>query len=321
MAAVLVYVAGDRIGDAIVKYPVVRALRAALPAHRLIWMAGRRSSAFAGPLAPLAAGVIDEVREAAGVGLRARELLRRPLAGERFDVVIDTQHKLLTTLVLRRVAHRLFLSPAAGYRFSDRRPAPGPRPRAVRARFAELCALAAGRPLAIDPRIDPGPEYAHAAAHLLPPGPCYVGLAPGAGGEPKRWPLQAYLALARRLAGSGRVPVFFLGPAERDWRQGIAAAVPQALFPEHAHRGPPASGPVLAIALGARLAAAVANDAGPGHLLAASGCPVVTLFGRTDPGKFAGEANRIVVRARAVQAITVDTVAAALAGPLGGAAP
>jgi ADP-heptose:LPS heptosyltransferase len=36
-------------------------------------------------------------------------------------------------------------------------------------------------------------------------------------------------------------------------------------------------GPLLAIALAGRLTAAVANDAGPGHMLAAGGAPLLSL--------------------------------------------
>ena len=40
------------------------------------------------------------------------------------------------------------------------------------------------------------------------------------------------------------------------------------------------------MALATRLAIGVANDAGGGHLLAAGGRPLVSLFGHTDPEKF-----------------------------------
>jgi len=52
------------------------------------------------------------------------------------------------------------------------------------------------------------------ARALLPAGPRYIGLAPGASGAHKCWPLQAYLDLAEREQARGRVPVFLLGPEE-----------------------------------------------------------------------------------------------------------
>ena len=53
-----------------------------------------------------------------------------------------------------------------------------------------------------------------AAQALLPDGPSYVGFAPGAGGQEKRWPLERYLALAQRTQAAGGRPVFFFGPDE-----------------------------------------------------------------------------------------------------------
>jgi ADP-heptose:LPS heptosyltransferase len=49
------------------------------------------------------------------------------------------------------------------------------------------------------------------------------------------------------------------------------------------------------MALARRLAAAVANDSGTGHLLAAAGCAMVSLFGPTRPQKFAPAARRLAV--------------------------
>ncbi|MCC7413500.1 MAG: glycosyltransferase family 9 protein [Gammaproteobacteria bacterium] len=311
MPSLLVYVIGDRLGDGMLKLPLIRALRGAFPNHRIVWMAGWRKSVFKGPLAPLVTGLIDEVREEAGLGVSLRELLRRPLAAERFDIVIDTQQRLVTTLVLRRIPHDLFVSPAARFRLSDRRPAT-PRPHSVTARLLQLFELAAGRPLQVDPVVRVDEAFERAAAALLPAGPRYLGFAPGAGGARKRWPLERFIDLAARFAARGCVPVFFLGPDEAAWRERIAAAVPAARFPEH--EGGQRAGPLLAVALGARLAAAVSNDAGPGHLLAASGIPVLTLFGRTAAGKFAAAPNRHVLRAADfggddVACIPVDAVA------------
>ncbi|MGE0385346.1 MAG: glycosyltransferase family 9 protein [Gammaproteobacteria bacterium] len=317
--SILVYVVGDRIGDAVIKLPVIAALRASFPRHRITWLAGRRASAFAGPLAPLVAGLIDEVRDRAGIGVSLAELLRRPPLRERFDIVIDTQSRLATTILLRRLAHGVFISPCAGFLLSDRRPAPGAiRPRSVRGAFLQLVELAAGRALPIDPviRIDDG--YRRAAAELLPPGPQYLGLAPGAGGARKRWPLENFIGIAQTQAAAGRVPVWFLGPDEVCLLDKLRAAVPQSSFPEQAASGAMQRGPLLAIALAGRLRAALSNDSGTGHLLAAAGIPTLTLFGHTDPAKFAGDApNRSAILAADhgaadVAAIPVPAVAAAL---------
>jgi ADP-heptose:LPS heptosyltransferase len=111
--------------------------------------------------------------------------------------------------------------------------------------------------------------------------------------------------------------VFFIGPQERATLSELRGAVPSAAFPE-AEPLPRDSGvhPLeLALAIGERLAAAVANDSGIGHLLGAVNTPLVSLFGPTDPARWAPfTARNIVVRAQdfagatAMEAIPVDAV-------------
>jgi ADP-heptose:LPS heptosyltransferase len=80
----------------------------------------------------------------------------------------------------------------------------------------------------------------------------------------------------------------------------------------------PESLPPLTIALARRLVAAVANDSGTGHMLAAAGVPLISLFGPTAPEKFAPYSNTLtVIRAQAyggeqMAAIPLDPVADAV---------
>lgn len=321
-ASVLVHVTGDRIGDALIKWPVIVALKAALPHHRLVWLAGRRRSVFAGPLAALARGVIDEVRDAAGVGIAWSELLREAYPGA-FNIVIASEPKLRTALILRRIRHQVFISPAFGFRLSDRRPA-GAYPGSVYEQFRTLASLAAARELEIDvdSALEPGEPHTSIAAALLPANAGYVGFAPGSAGARKRWPLERFIELARGQTAAGRTPVFFLGPEEQSMLAVLRDAVPLAEFPEQA---PAAAGhgPLLSIALARRLDGAVANDAGGGHLLAAGGRGLITLFGHTNPEKFKPPyGTRIAITASefggtTMAAIPVSAVAAALERLLG----
>jgi ADP-heptose:LPS heptosyltransferase len=217
---------------------------------------------------------------------------RAALPGRRFGLIIDTQHLPARTLKLRRVPHERFVSPAWRYAFSDRKPPGGAGEGGTLAeRLLALAGAAAGRvlrPSHIAPLAD---EWHGAARALLPPGPVYVGLAPGAGrkGTGKCWPLERFVAVARDLSAKGRVPVFFLGPDEADWLAGLRQGVPGALFPEWERAGVPGhiKGPPLVVALADQLAVAVSNCSGTGHLLAAGGAPMVSLFATTDPAKFA----------------------------------
>lgn len=293
---ILVYVGLDAVGDGLIKLPFIRALRAAFPAARITWMAGKGHTVFADTLAPLVDGLLDEVIDRADIGSRVAELLRNPLPGRRFDLIIDTQRRLLTSLILRRIRHGRFISAAAGFRLSDARPPAGPRPAAMAAQMMRLVEAAAPECAAAAAALPRDAATEDLADRLLPAGPTYVGLAPGAGGKHKCWPLERYCQVAGTVAARGMIPVVLLGPAEREWVEIIRNSVPAALTPLQQAPNPT---PMLTIALGRRMAAAIANDSGTGHMLALSDIPLVSLFGPTPAEKFAPATPRLrVLRAQ-----------------------
>ncbi len=337
---ILVYVgsnADDAIGENIIKLPFLRALGDAFAGARISWIAGLGPAQFDGILKPLAGGMIDEFITDLDLSDHPWAVLGRrpPLAGRRFDLIIDTQHLPARTLRLRRIPHECFVSPAWRYAFSDRKPPGGAKHGGTLAeRLLALAAAAAGRPLGPS-HIAPLADAWHGAARaMLPAGPVYVGLAPGAGrqGTGKCWPLARFAALARDQSAKGRVPVFFLGPDEAGWLADLRHGVPGAQFPEWQRAGVPGpipgdipgdiEGPPLVVALAHRLAVAVSNCSGTGHLLAAGGAPMVSLFAPTDPAKFAPYTPDLtVLRAQdfaadgaavGIEAIPLDAVGAAV---------
>ncbi len=303
--SILVYVGLDAVGDGLIKLPFVRALRTAFPQSRITWMAGKGHTVFADTLAPLVRGLIDEVIDEAGIGSRPRELLGNPLPGRSFDLIIDTQRRVLTTLILKRIHHGRFISASAGFLLSAARPTDKTRPPSLTGQMMVLAQLAAGRSVEASFPLPRDEAVEAEADRLLPPGPRYVGLAPGAGGKHKCWPLDRYIALAAGL--NGAVPVFLLGPAEAgEWAYTIRAALPHALLPLQQAS---ALTPMLTIALGRRMAVAVANDSGTGHMLGAADIPLVSLFGPTPPDKFAPLTRHpVVLRAQDFGGQTMDSI-------------
>ncbi len=293
---ILVYVGLDRVGDSLLKLPFVRGLRQAFPDARITWVAGKETSVYASVMAPVAEGLLDEVIEHAGIGLHPSELLRRPLKGRRFDLIIDTQKIFWASLSLWRIPHDVFISPSARFLLSSKKPVRGYKfPKSMQRQLLDLLELASGgvfpTPATLD--LDPGEAYRADARRLLPDGPSYVGFAPGSGGKPKCWDLDNFIRLARGQAKRGRVPVFFLGPQEPEWRETIAARVPTALFPlQEQDNG---FDPLYTIALSERMAASVSNDSGVGHMIALGGRALVSLFGPTVPEKFMPMSGRLTV--------------------------
>lgn len=329
--SLLVYITSDddnALGENVLKLPLLLALERAFPAARISWVPGTSGAFYLREaLAPLVAGRIAEFITDLWIPTDPRRSLplawRRahPIFERHFDLIVDTQRYLGRTLFLRRVPHRRFISGTWRYFWSKARP---PRPLPLRPpllvdKLLGLAAAAAGRSVAVANPIPLPAALRVRAAEVLPAGPIYVGLAPGAGNKDrgKCWPLDGFIALARRQADRGRVPVFLLGPKEVEWAAPLRAAVPEARFPEQRD----ASGfgePCLVAALGERLSAAVANCSGTGHLLAAGGAPMVSLYGPTRPEKYAPFA-RVVVCLKAqdygserIDAIPLDAVEAAV---------
>jgi ADP-heptose:LPS heptosyltransferase len=288
---VLVYVGLDLVGDGVMKLPFVASLRALYPCARITWLAGQGRSVYAGSLAPMVKGLLDEVIDQAGIGLGALELWRRPLPGRSFDLILDSQRRVMTSLILRRIRHRRFISAAADWRLSDAVPPSGrQKPPAMLGQMRALLEAAAGTTPPPPPPLTIPIDLKMIAGRRLPVGPRYVGLAPGAGGKHKCWPLDHFRTVAAALLANGSAPVFFLGPAERAWERGLRGEFPSALFPLTDEDAPP-----LTIALAANLTAALANDSGTGHMLAAGGAPLVSLFGPTAPEKFAPTARKLTM--------------------------
>jgi ADP-heptose:LPS heptosyltransferase len=164
----------------------------------------------------------------------------------------------------------------------------------------------------------PAPELDWLAADIADLGlpPAFWLMVPGASARApeKRWPVAHYAALARSIALPS---VVVGGPAEQELAGAVTGAAP-ATLDFTGTRSPP---PVLA-ALARRAAFAVGNDTGPMHLIAAMGCPTLTLFGpRSDPARHRPQGpSSAVLAARDLADLSVEEVRIALAAFLPAAA-
>ncbi len=318
---IAVLVDREGLGDALLKIPFLRALRRAFPAHRVWWIATHQT-AMEDDLAPWVAPLLDRVIANAGLTSLDRAVVLRLRALPPFELVFDARTRFMTVLLARRhLKHRGFYACLPGFVLSDRLP-PGrfTRPKGIAARMLTMVEAATGRAADWTGTFEVSAAAQRLAAERLPDGPRYVGLAPGSREVRKNWPLDRYMALAMALAAKGYTPAFLIGPQEREWLATLRAGVPQALFPEAEPVGPALGVGRLefAIAIGRRLTATVANDSGIGHLMAAIGTPLLSLFGPSDAARWAPFGERcIIVRAQdfggeTMEAIPVDAVSDAV---------
>ena len=129
----------------------------------------------------------------------------------------------------------------------------------------------------LEPTADEREQAAARVRSLAPGGGPTAILAPGAiYGPAKRWPVERFIALGRRLVGSG----FTLLVCGAGVDRAVAEAVAGGIGPSaHALAGETTLGEQLALCATAGFTAC--NDSGIAHLAAASGCPTVVIFGST----------------------------------------
>ena len=158
---ILVYSMGEVIGDGLIKLPFAAGLRQAFPDAHIAWAAAKGETVYAGSLAGVVEGLIDEIVTVGPTGAGALDVLPwvRPFGGRAFDLVIDTQENAVRSAVVRRAV-------AKGGRLVSSKQTGAAWPEAVVDRFARLLDLAkpGAKPAAL--RLA-DPEITALAASLL----------------------------------------------------------------------------------------------------------------------------------------------------------
>lgn len=284
---IAVLVDREGLGDVMLKTPFLRALRHAFPEHEVWWIATHQSSMEDECREMFARDVARVITHAALDG-PAGPLLKRLRALPPFERVFDSRTKISTVALARfGLTHHGFYCCLPGYVLCDGRPPGRRRPRHIAERMLSLIPCATGRPADASGRLEASAAAQATALERLPDGPTYVGVAPGSRQVDKNWPLESYCEAAQALLARGITPVFVLGPQEGDVEARIREAAPGARVLRADPAASRADGLDLLIAEGQRFAALLANDNGVGHLLGAAGVPVVSLFGPTDPARWA----------------------------------
>jgi ADP-heptose:LPS heptosyltransferase len=281
----------EGLGDGFSKLPLLRALKRAYPGEAITWIVSEGDSPYRVVMAEIARPYVERVLIDTHMRSPTPGAIRRLRQLPRFSLVIDHRTDLVTISTARlSLRTRLYQAASPGYLFCSRRPK-GPRPKHKLRQLMGLLEAVTGCPMDGRGEIPLPAAIEREAAEFLPSGPRYVGLAPGASSRTRCWPLDQFTGLATWIAERGWCPVFLLGPYEQDLYEPLRRALPDVLIPA---RGDTTLADVrLTLAIGQRLSAAVAMDTGIGHLLAAVGTPLVSLFGPSNPERWAPTAERL----------------------------
>ena len=308
-----------QLGDVVLSLSALGAVRRRFPAARISVMTGKIADEVVA-LSGFADDVImvDRVTLRDGPRLRSvAEILRlvRDVRSRKFDLVVDLHSLAETNLLaflsgatLRLLANRENRSLD---RLSNFRPKPPPENKSkhLSARYLDVVS-----PLGINAACDPIVIRASAADRAFVNASIFaaveisaVGIFPGAGHPSRRWPLEKFAGLARRIEADRMLPAVFLGPEESGMRREIETTFPSSI------RVIDGLSISQFLAATERLAAFITNDTGPMHLAACSGVPILLLLDARAPLTYLPLTDRAeIVRRDEIGLITVDEAFLAL---------
>lgn len=283
------------VGDVLRAIPAVHAIRRAFPRIHLAWIVEDLSSPLLEEHPDIDRVVRFPRRELSAIErpwLASGHLrrLRDEIRSQRYTVVLDLQASFKSGLLafLSGAARRVGFSPVhcreMSFLFTNEWVRLPTRWLNRVERNLEL-AKALGAPaddpqLPLPERPEEGEQAAALLERLLPAGAPAVLISPGASRRQayKMWPAAHYARFAALLSREHGVrPIVVWGPGEEGLARSVVAAS------EGGALVAPPTGLRLLAALLRRSALFVGADTGPMHLAWAVGCPVVALFGPTDP--------------------------------------
>ena len=291
------------LGDIVHALPAVASLRAAFPQARIDWLVEARWQELIELNPDLSNVIVVDTRTWRRAPLRVSTW--RSLAGlmdalrrAGYEASIDFQglYKSAILAQLSRAPRRLgferkFLKEPGAARFYTEPVRPPENTHVIEMNLALARAAGAGEtqlrfPLPTTAEDDAAVEQMLAEHHLRD----FVVLSPGGGWGSKCWPVERYATVHNHLArGRGWRTVINAGPGEEHLVSEFMA---------HARVTRPVHLPLSLrqlVALIRRARLLISGDAGPLHLAAALGTPVVGLYGPTDPVRNGPYSARAVV--------------------------
>ena len=189
-----------------------------------------------------------------------------------FDLIVDCQSKLRNTIVLKQIPTKAFYSSTFNYTFCFG------LERSAKEFWSDLNL--------VDYDIKNIPKKYFDESIRLLPDKNYIGFSLTQGNvyRKKEWPLNKIIKLSEEFVKRNKIPVFLIEKKYQELKNKIKNSIPSALFPEHETS---LDSPALVTCLGTRMDLVITIDNGIMHMLSLSKVPIISLFGPTNPLKFA----------------------------------
>ena len=272
----LIYNSGGGIGDSIQLFPLILSLKNLFKNSEIYYL-GAHENHYSGKLKEYNIKVKTLDLGIKYFGFRWWHLFTAKknflkLKLDKFDLIVDCQSKLRNTIILRQIPSKSFYSSTFRNIFCSRLDKP-PEEFWLNLKKTTYDIKYISK------------KYLDEAAKLLP-AKNYVGFSLTQGNvyRKKDWPLENVIKLSKELLKNNKIPVFFIEKKYEKLKSEIKNSIPSALFPEHETL---LNSPVLVTCLGTRLDLVITIDNGIMHMLSLSKVPIISLFGPTDPKKFA----------------------------------
>ncbi len=324
MKKLLIYNSGGGIGDSIQLFPLILCLKKFYKESEIYYI-GAHENHYLGKLKEYNIKINTLNLRLKYFGFRwwhfflvKKQFLNLGL--DKFDLIVDCQSKLRNTIILKQIPSKAFYSPTFnnmfcyGFYIKTKKLVSkylGVHKIIYNLRF--LLGLDSSFGI-VNYDIKNITKKYHDESKRLLPNNNYVGFSLTQGNlyRKKEWPLEKIIKLAEELVKKNKVPVFLIEKKHHKLKDKIKDSIPLAIFPEHETN---ISCPALVTCLGNRLDFAITIDNGIMHMLALSKIPMISLFGPTDPKKFAPiHKNSIILdtkkiyNSQNINSITVEDV-------------
>ena len=298
MKSILVFSNGEKIGDGIIKLPLLNELKRRLPNYELHWMTDQGSTVYSTVLKHIASRYINHTLEKVNLNLVfSRKICKNfDLENKYFDIIFDTQKSVLRTLALKRIKHKTFVSSSASGIFSDiklSRELKGKKKYYLENLY-DLLDLIIKMPFDKNFKF---PINSNVEIHLkkiFEEKKNYVGIAPGAGEKNKIWPLNNFIQVGNYLINKGYHLVFYLGPQELEYQNILKNIFKEGIFLEENILLSKFKNIDIVMASTKFLKFAISNDSGVSHMLSTNYCYLIKLFGPKDSQKFTPKTEKLI---------------------------
>ena len=287
MKSILVFSNGEKIGDGIIKLPLLYEIKKRFPGAKFYWMTNEGKTVYNNRLKNIASQYIDEIFEEVNLQPFFWKKISNKYEFEnmKFDYIFDTQKAVMRTIALKRIKSDIFVSASADGIFSSKKITKKSKLRKyyLEDLFDLLNLIKPGK-LESGYNIKIPEKLIKQLDNFFDKQYIYIGYAPGAGEKDKIWNIEKFIEVAKYFENKKFKSVFFFGPEDKELKSKIKNTFQDALFPEEKIYD--FSGPEIVIACTKFLSCSLSNDSGVSHMLSTNYCPLIKLFGPKDPNKF-----------------------------------